>query len=152
MFLPTRSIIQAEKLMERLQLLREPLQDAWKSGRVHPQRTGQPIHVTDVLVAGVADQLPSNQVVGKMDDVNQPREPHGRRHRVRSLMVKPDAFDDRLRKLPPGDQTLARHGVIQSEDLLLDVADANMLTLDAFHDAGVALRQTCFEGNLADIM
>ncbi len=66
--------------------------------------------------------------------------------------MEPGTFSDCLGKLPPFCQTFTGRRMVQPEDLPFDVADAGVMTLYTFRDAGVALRQTGVQCNLADIV
>ena len=68
------------------------------------------------------------------------------------LVVEPNAFHDRLFETPVPDQTLAGGGMIEAEDVPLDVAHANGSLFAAIQDAGVALGQAHVEGDLPNVV
>ena len=72
--------------------------------------------------------------------------------RVRIVMVQPTALDDRCRKLPSCQDSATRHGMVDTEQLFLRVANAPMLSFRGVDDSRVALGQTRVQGNLADVV
>ena len=93
-----------------------------------------------------------HKVVREVDDSHQVGICHRRRQRIRALMMQPNAVSHGGRQLPSLDKPFAGYGMIEAEQVLFDVANADVLAVHALHHSGVTLGEARIERDLADVV
>ena len=93
-----------------------------------------------------------NPRIRKIDDLHQIRVGDTVGKHIWSMMVQPHTLGDPFGQLPALGQAFAGHGVIQTEDLLFDIYDAQVPTRRNGGYAVVALRQAGIQCHLANVV